>query len=158
MASSLSVIRTSAPNICRSTPCSTPDVEKSGWMVTGLTQYMLMLPPVAPVDAAGDAAATGDAAPAAGDAAAAGEAALAAAVGALAAVVGALVGAAAADVGAAVVAAGFGALVAVGAVDPPHAASSAPAAAALAEARNRRRVHMTCRSLVAIGNPLPTLT
>jgi hypothetical protein len=122
-------------------------------MVTGLTQYMLMLPPVAPVDAAGDAA------PAAGDAAAAGEAALAAAVGALAAVVGALVvGAAAADVGAAVVAAGFGALVAVGTVDPPHAASSAPAAAALAEARNRRRVHMTCRSLVAIGNPLPTLT
>ena len=78
-----------------------------------------------------------------------GEAALAAAVGALVA------GAAAADVGAAVVAAGFGALVAVGAVEPPHAARSAPTAAALAEARNRRRVHMTCRSLVAIGIPSP---
>jgi hypothetical protein len=98
---------------------------------------MLIWPPDAPVDAAGDAATAGVAAPAAGDADPA------AADGAL------VVGAAADDACGAVV--GFGAVVAVGVVEPPHAASSAPTAAALADARNRRRVHVPCRSLVAIA-------
>ena len=48
---------------------------------------------------------------------------------------------------------GCGAVVAVGADEPPHAARRPLAAAALAAARNRRRVQMVCRSsFVVIGN------
>jgi len=107
---------------------------------------MLTWPPAAPVDATGDAAATGEAAPTTGEAApAAGAAALAAD--------GAPVAGAAADAACGAVV-GFGPVVAVGVVDPPHAASTAPATDALA-ARNRRRVQMACRSLVVIGMTSP---
>src|SRR4051794_19122401 len=99
-------MRTSAPNICRSTPCSTPEVEKSGWIVTGLTQNILIWPPVAPVEAAAVGAAA-DAVPETG--------ATALVVGAAALAVGAATLAAEDAVGAAAA----GALVAGAAADAP---------------------------------------
>ena len=106
--------------------------------MTGFVQNMLTCPPVAPAAAAGDAAGAMLTLEAA--AFVAGETADAAAV----------VGATPDDDCGGFV--GCGAVVAVGADDPPHAASRPLTTAALAAAINLRRVQIACRSLVVIGN------